>query len=220
MTHIGHLFCLHFLPDNLQPTTNPDRGRKRPKQIHQTHPSTAQWPPGGSPRWFQPSVELLVQGSSSSLEMPGHRNNRLLRHVEPPVTCKFGKVSAIFLGEKRSSLPKTPWKKQKNVLQVPRKDMKQALHSLLGVGTSQWLQLPANVTRCHSTQPRPRLLKSSTNAELDGCGYFQMEDSGLKLSLSRILKTANASWSVDPWQLAVLITWQNKHQKGENLQKM
>ena len=113
VTHIGHLFCLHFLPDNLQPTTNPDRGRKRPKQIHQTHPSTAQWPPGGSPRWFQPSVELLVQGSSSSLEMPGHRNNRLLRHVEPPVTCKFGKVSAIFLGEKRSSLPKTPWKKQK-----------------------------------------------------------------------------------------------------------
>lgn len=85
------MFCLHFLPDNLQPTTNPNRGRKRPKQIHQTHPSTAQWPPGGSPRWFQPSVELLVQGSSSSLEMPGHRNNRLLRHVEPPATCKFGR---------------------------------------------------------------------------------------------------------------------------------
>mgnify|MGYP002804207377 CR=1 FL=1 len=73
------------------------------------------------------------------------------------------------------------------ILQVPRKDMKQALHSLLGVGTSHWPQLPANVTRCHSTQPRPRLLKSSTNAELDGCGYFQMEDSGLKLSLSRII---------------------------------
>lgn len=212
------MFCLHFLPDNLQPTTN--RASARNKSTKRTHPrrnGLRVEAPGGSNRqwscWCRAHPPVWRCQVIEIIDCWDMLNPLLLASLAESFSHIFG--GKAFLTSK-NSMEKT----KKNVLQVPRKDMKQALHSLLGVGTSHWLQLSANVTRCHSTQPRPRPLKSSTNAELDGCGYFQMEDSGLKLNLSRILNTANASWSVDPWQLAVLITWQNKHQKGENLQKM
>ena len=131
------------------------------------------------------------------------------------------RVSAIFLGEKRSSLPKTSWKKTKTKPSSKYLERTWNRHCTL---CWEW----APPTGCSSLQTLP----GATAHNLDLAFWnlqlmlSSMDADTSKWRIRGWSWVCPESWKLpmlhDPWQwqLAVLITWQNKHQKGENLQKM
>ena len=107
--HIGHM----IIPVTCHPQPTPKRGRKRTqnKSTKRTHQGSTV-PPGGSPRWFQPSKPLVRGSSSKSGDAKSVIEIVLLNPLYLQVWHSFSKV---FLG--KSNHLKTSWKK--NVLQVP-----------------------------------------------------------------------------------------------------